>query len=154
MNEEEKLLLQEMCVANNVENQTQNIRNLKHSGQLRENIDKLLAIMKETRDPKEVHMEAMIECSFLVTYYTDIYNRIRKEEIDLSILFQFLTVLEKIEKGECDQHEASFEIGTLLKKIYIDSALKKAEKLDKEHASEATPNVVPENISWKAFKNR
>ena len=66
-------------------------------------------------------------------------------------------MLKKIEDGMVDQHEGSFMVGTLLKKIYVDSALKKAEKLDKEHATDATntPAIVredPVEISWKQFK--
>jgi hypothetical protein len=59
------------------------------------------------------------------------------------------------------QHEASVEVGTLLKQIYIDSALKKSEKLDKLHAkssgsssgggsSESLP--APKKVSWKQYK--
>ena len=77
--------------------------------------------------------------------------------MNLEILYQFLDVLKKIEDGMVDQHEGSFMVGTLLKKIYVDSALKKAEKLDKEHAADATntPAIVredPVEISWKQFK--
>ena len=71
----------------------------------------------------------------------------------MKILFQFLDVLGKIEDGKLDQHDGSFEVGTLLKKIYVDSALRKAEKLNAE-----TDNMEPEykgaqvEISWKQFK--
>ena len=104
-------------------------------------------------DADALNLEAMSDCNFLFTYYTDIYNKIRKDEIDLKILFQFLDVLSKIEEGKIDQHEGSFEVGTLLKKIYVDSALRKAEKLNAE-----TDKVEPEykgpqvDISWKQFK--
>jgi hypothetical protein len=82
--------------------------------------------------------------------YTDIFNKIKKDEIDLQILFQFLDVLQKIENGLLDQHEGSFEIGTLLKKIYIDSALKKADKLN-ESSPEPIKNAgIP--LSWAQFK--
>jgi hypothetical protein len=86
-----------------------------------------------------------------------LYNKIRKDEIDLEILYQFLDVLKQIEDGMVDQHEGSFMVGTLLKKIYVDSALKKAEKLEKEHVAAATntPVIVredPVEISWKQFK--
>ena len=54
-----------------------------------------------------------------------------KKEIEVSLLFKFIDILEKIEKGILNQHEASFQVGTILKKIYIDSTLKRNEKLDK-----------------------
>ena len=44
----------------------------------------------------------------------------------------FLSVLEKIEDGSIDQHEGSYLVGTILKKMYIDSALKHEENIDKK----------------------
>ena len=151
MNFEEKLLLQEMIQANNVEDQTQSIRNLKHSCLIKTDVLKLLEIMKETSDPSEIHIEAMMECNFLFTYYTDIYNRIRKSEIDIQLFYQFLEILSKIEDGVIDQHEGSFEVGTILKKIYVDSALKRSEKLEETYKNE---NCATEkkDIGWKKFK--
>lgn len=151
MNQQDKLLLQEMIKVNNVEDQTQNIRNLKHSHLLRKDTEKLLEIMKETNDPSEIHIEAMMECNFLFTYYTDIYNKVRKSEINLDIFYQFLDVLSKIENGEMDQHEGSFEIGTLLKKIYIDSALKRGEKLDEQYKE---TKKETKDIHWKNYKKQ
>jgi predicted transcriptional regulator len=151
MDDKSKLLLQEMIRANNVEDQTENIRALKHSVLLRKDIERLLEMMKETSDPMELHIEAMMECNFIFTYYTDIYNKIRKEEIDLGILFRFLNVFEKIENGTIDQHEGSFEVGTLLKELYVDSALKKAKKLDEQYKEEVV-QVEPKDIGWKNYK--
>lgn len=151
MNSHDKLLLQEMIKANNVEDQTQNIRNLQHSELIKKDIETLLEIMKTTDDPNEIHIEAMMNCNFVFTYYTDIYNKVRKSEIDLSILYEFLNVLEKIEKGEMDQHEGSFEVGTLLKKLYVDSALKRAEKLDEKYKEEKVV-VEKKDIGWKKYK--
>jgi hypothetical protein len=76
---------------------------------------------------------------------------VRKSEIDLKILYQFLEVLEKIENGKMDQHEGSFEVGTLLKKLYVDSALKRAEKLDEKYKEEKVV-VEKKNIGWKNYK--
>lgn len=154
MDDKQRLQLQKMISANGVEDQTGLIRNLKHSYILRENINTLIMLKAKYPDnPEALNLEAMSECNFLFTYYTDIYNKIRKDEIDLKILYQFLDVLKKIEDGELDQHEGSFVVGNLLKKIYIDSALRKAEKLNTE-----TNTVEPEykgpqvEITWKQFK--
>jgi hypothetical protein len=159
MDDKTRLQLQNMIKANNAEDQTSLIRELKHSEIFKKDIATLLSLkQKYANDQDKLHMECMIECSFLFNYYTDLYNKIRKDEIDLQILYQFLDVLKKIEDGMVDQHEGSFMVGTLLKKIYVDSALKKAEKLDKEHAADAanTPPIVredPVEISWKQFKH-
>ena len=92
------------------------------------------------------------DCNFLFTYYTDIFNKIRKNEIDINILNKFLDVLRKIEDGELDQHEGSFMVGTLLKELYVDSALKKAEKLDEQSEKKEEPKRAEVNVSWNQFK--
>ena len=155
MDDKSRLHLQKMIQANGVEDQTDLIRNLKHSVILRTDIQTLL-LLRSTKTEEEAHLEAMTECSFLFTYYTDIYNKIRKNEIDLKILFHFLDVLQRIEDNEIDQHEGAFLVGTLLKELYVDSALKKAEKLDQQHKENGepeTPPVEPIHISWKQYKN-
>ena len=95
----------------------------------------------------------MTECSFLFTYYTDIFNKIKKDEIDLSILNRFLNVLRNIEDGEIDQHDGAFIVGTLLKELYVDSALKKADKLNEEQSKPEEKREEPLKISWREYKN-
>lgn len=154
MDEKQRLHLQKMIAANNVEDQTESIRRLKHSGILRNDLNNMVLIKAKYRDePEKIHLESMNECNFLFTYYTDIYNKVRKDEIDIHILYQFLEVLKKIEDGKLDQHEGSFQVGTLLKKLYVDSALKKAEKLDEENKNSKEESSKPSvKINWKQFK--
>jgi hypothetical protein len=131
MNDGERLQLQKMIKANDVEDQTGLIRNLKHSHQLRSDINGLILLKAKYRNNQDqIITEAMGECNFLFTYYTDIFNKVRKDEIDLNILFKFLDVLRQIEDGELDQHEGSFVVGKLLKEMYVDSALRKADKIN------------------------
>jgi hypothetical protein len=156
MDDKARLQLQKMISANNVEDQTGLIRELKHSEVLKKDIQTLLMLKdKFGDDHQQIQLESMYECNFLFTYYTDIYNKVRKDEISLVILYKFLDVLKQIEDGEVDQHEGSFIVGTLLKELYIDSALKKAEKLEKEHEHDEPVNTVvvePVNISWRDYK--
>ena len=155
MDDNANLQLNKMIKANNVSDQTELIRDLKHSSILKDNVNNLIALKaKYYDDDEKLNFEAMDKCNFLFTYYTDIYNKIRKDEIDLKILFQFLDVLKKIEDGHLDQHEGSFEVGTLLKKIYVDSALRKAEKLNKNNENNQIEETIkPQvNISWKEYK--
>jgi len=151
MDDNARLKLQEMIKANNVSDQTESIRTLKHSGTLRENVKTMIFLKnKHKNDLAQFNEEASRECYFLYSNYTDIYNKIKKDEIDLVILFQFLDVLDKIERGELDQHEGSFEVGTLLKKIYVDSALRKADKLNDTRPE--TQQNAGSSITWKQFK--
>ena len=62
-----------------------------------------------------------------------------------------------IEKGDVDQHEASVKVGSYLKELYVDSALKKEKKLDdklKENQASGTEETVEEpiNVSWREYK--
>ena len=71
-------------------------------------------------------------------------------------------MLSEIEDGNLDQHEGSVKVGRLLKELYIDSAMRQGEKMDKrEERKEANrknkekndPNRRRiKNISYKDFK--
>ena len=154
MNDKQRLQLQNMIKTNNVEDQTDLIRELKHSIILRNEINNMIQIKaKYSGDNEKIYSECAGECSFLFTYYTDIFNKVRKDEIDIHILNKFLDVLRQIEDGELDQHEGSFLVGSILKELYVDSALKKAEKLDEQNKEEKVEPKKPEmKISWKQFK--
>ena len=155
MDDNERLHLQKMIKANNVEDQTELIRSLKHSHLLQDDINKLLMLKNKYKNNQDkINEEGVVDCEFLFTYYTDIYNKIRKDEIDLNILNRFLNVLRNIEDGEIDQHEGSYIVGSLLKELYVDSALKKADKINDEH-EKTVVKVVPKetlNVSWNSFK--
>jgi hypothetical protein len=154
MNDKQRLQLANMIKTNNVEDQTELIRNLKHSQVLRNEINNMILIKAKYRgNDAKITEECIQECSFLYTYYTDIFNKVKKDEIDIHILNKFLDVLRKIEDGQLDQHEGSFLVGTLLKELYVDSALKKAEKLDEQIENNIIETKKAENeISWKQFK--
>ena len=156
MNDEARLQLQKMISENNVEDQTGLIRELKHSHKLAADIRALQQIkMRFAGDKIAIHTNGVQECVFLHTYYTDIYNKVKNDEIDLSLLNRFLNVLQNIEDGEMDQHEGSFAVGTILKEIYIDSALRKGDKLDADHATPVVRPTSPTNdVSWVEFKKR
>jgi hypothetical protein len=153
MDDKQRLQLQNMIKTNNVEDQTDFIRNLKHSQVIRNDVNSMIMIKAKYRgNDDKIHEECVNQCNFLFTYYTDIYNKIRKDEIDIGILNKFLDVLKRIEDGELDQHEGSFLIGTILKELYVDSALKKAEKLNEKEDSKPEPIKPQQNVSWKQFK--
>ena len=157
MDPSERLNLQRMIKENDVEETTDLIRNVKHSNQIRENVKILERLRNENHEmvinnPDDFDDMCIFHCGFLFNHYTDIYNKVKKNELDMDILNKFLDVLSKIEDGKIDQHEGSFEIGKLLKKLYIDSALRKADKLDDEHKPE--PKKESKTVSWHEWKKR
>ena len=153
MDDKQRLQLQNMIKANNIEDQTDFIRNLKHSQIIRNEVNTMIMIKGKFRgDDAKIQEECVNECNFLFTYYTDIYNKVKKDEIDIGILNKFLDVLKRIEDGELDQHEGSFLVGSVLKELYVDSALRKADKLNADEEPKPEPKKPEKNISYKQFK--
>lgn len=158
MNNDQRLQLQSMINENNVIDKTDMIRRIKHSKILRNEVNEMLKIKnfyKDNLDSNDFKDEAINKCKFLFQYYTDIFNKLRKDELNINMLFEFLDILEKIENGTLNQHEASFQVGSILKNMYIDSAVKHAEnmeKKDKMNEKKTSPVIQSKDISWKHFK--
>jgi hypothetical protein len=147
MDDSQRIKLQEMIDANHTINHTEEIRTLKHSKLIRDDVIKIQNIKRKLKTThfKTLDNEVQKECFFLFKNYTLIYNKLLKNDLDIKILYKFLDVLETIENGTRDQHDASYEIGLLLKKIYIDKKID-----DSPQNNFVTPN---KNISWKEYYN-
>lgn len=153
MNPSQRLQLNQIIDENNVEDYTKQIRENRHSNKIRTTITRMLEIMKanEGLEARALDNLLMAECAFMFNQYTDLYNRIKRRELDMSILWEFLNVLEKIENGEADQHAGAFEVGSLLKKLYIDSAVRRVNMTNENDIKK--PKAPVHNISWKAYKS-
>ena len=97
------------------------------------------------------------QCSFLFNNYTDIYNKIKNDTLNLSIMDNFLNILKRIEDGELNQHEGSYLVGKYLKELYIDSAMRHQNKIENNERKKKTKKKPPQlseqkNISYKDFK--
>ena len=93
------------------------------------------------------------ECNFLYTNYSDIFHKAVANELDYMLMTKVLTVLKHIEDGQVDQHEGSVLVGKLLKELYVDSALRRADNLDKQNESEEKQTLYDgKQISWKEYK--
>ena len=159
MDETTRLNLDKMIQEYKTEETTEKIRNLKHSKLIKDDVQKFGVFrnkyMRLARTNKEQYKQmAKKHCSFLYDNYTNIFNRLLKDELNLGILANILDVLKRIEDGDIDQHEGSYEVGLLLKKLYIDSVMKqkaKDEKKDRRKKKKKKPRVA-KNISWSRFK--
>ena len=91
------------------ENTTDKIRQLKHSSKIRNDISKMIELKKKYARLSNENKKNIIkkQCSFLFNNYTNIFNKIYKDNIDLNLFHKFLVILEGIENGKYDQHEAS-----------------------------------------------
>jgi hypothetical protein len=157
MNNTEKLNLKRLIDETQCEDNTDNIRKLKHSVKIRDDVRRIENLKKSNSalrslQPEEFRELCQKECLFLFNNYTDIFNKILKDEIDLLIMTKMLVVLKMIEDGKVDQHEGSVMFGKVLKELYVDSAIKHGENLDKQYESEKVPQVEGKKISWNQFK--
>ena len=159
MNVNERIQLQKMLQEGDSEDYTEKIREVKHSEAIKRDIIKLQLLHVQYMELKESNVQAfnnkcIEQCPFLYNNYTDIFHKLKNGEINVQMLMDFVRILKKIEDGQCDQHEASYEVGTILKKIYVDSALRKTEKQDKEDAAKKEAINNGSAISWAQFKQQ
>ena len=154
---EERLNLKKLINETECDDNTEYIRKIKHSTRIRDGIrclEQLKITQSELRqsDPEKFLNMAQTSCEFLYNSYTDIFNKAMKDEIDLGIMTKLLTILKMIEDEKVDQHEGSVLVCRILKELYLDSAVKRADNLDKEHESEKVERVEGKTISWRDYK--
>ena len=160
MNNFDRINLEKMIKTNNVEDCTNEIREKGHSLLIKKDIDTLLNIKKQYNrlqitNPNEFEQICISRCQFIFTNYTDIFNKVKKDELDLNILGKFLQVLKEIEDGKLDQHEGAYKVGLLLKDMYLDSAVKKSDKLNEKYSNDNKEcKKKSKKISYLEFKER
>ena len=160
ISDKDRLNLKKMInESDDYEDNTDNIRKIKNSVLIKNDILRMQHLKKKhvkmiKHDVKNFDELCANECKFLFDNYTEIFHKILKDTIDLNIMSRLLEVLHKIEEGQMDQQEGSFMVGTILKELYIDSALKTGEKIDRDREQLLIePDIVePKQISWKDYK--
>jgi hypothetical protein len=160
MNTEDKLNLSKLLSQNtDFVDHTLDIRRIKHSGLL---IDSLRDIEKLKRSEKVLREEdpekfielCQLKAPIMYRLYTDLFNKLVKDELNLVILIKFIRILELIEQEQIDQHEGSAMVGKLLKELYVDSAVRRADHLDEKDSKESSkePPREAKEIRWKQWK--
>ena len=112
MDQTDRLNLQKMINANDVEDCTESIRANRHSRLIKSDIQDMLFLKNKysrllESNPAQFDAMCVSKCQFLFNNYTDIFNKVKRDEIDLTIFANFLEVLRKIEDSEIDQHEGA-----------------------------------------------
>jgi hypothetical protein len=159
MNPDERLNLKKLLNSNDYVDNTEQIRELKHSDKIRNDIAQMQNLRRKHARVKRNEPERFLElcktqCSFMYNNYTDIFHKVYKDEIDMTIMSNLLNILKLIEDGKVDQHEGSVMVGKVLKKLYVDSALKRCDNINSE-IGPTEEHVFAESkpISWKQFKD-
>ena len=158
LNDKSRLNLQEMIRDSDAEDNTDKIRSLRHSQRIKREVDQMVKLKRKYRklaktDYKKYERLVTSHCNFLWTNYTNIFNRLLKDELDINILYKILEKLREIEDEGLSQTDASIGVGQLLKELYIDSALKRSNKLKAVEDSSVSEERKPvHDITWAAFK--
>ena len=140
---------------------TDGIRRLKHS-------DLIAADMKKMEELKESHASMRAnspddfaslcqkKCSFLFNAYTDIYNRLFKDQLDVNLMLEALRTLKQVETGKINQQEGSILMGKLFYKVFVSNAIKHEDSTNNVPVSSTdTDNSsgCDENkITWREYK--
>lgn len=147
ISDDERINLQKLVGEFESGDNTDHIRKLKHSGKMRRDMENI----KRLKGQGTTDTESMMDVApFLYSNYTDIFHRVVKGDLNLEIMDKVLDILGMIEDERVDQHEGSVLVGRLLKEMYLDSAVRRADRLDDENPKEAP--VEGRSISWKDYK--
>ena len=151
MDSEQEKVLNRLIKENDVQDNTETIQTLKHSSKIRNDVAIIQNIKRQlkTKDFQKLDKEAIHKCPFLYTSYPNIYNKLLKDEIDIKVLYTFLDELAKIENGYQNQHEASYNIGMLLKSLYVDKKIYPDSK--KKQKSNGKKKDNSNNLSYAEY---
>jgi len=157
LSESERLNLKRLINDSECEDNTEHIRKVKHSVLIRDDIRKLDTLKNTEAALKQSDFEKFkekcsTEASFLYNNYTDIFNKMVNDELDLTIMTKMLVILKLIEDEKVDQHEGSAMIGKVLKELYVDSATKRMDNLDAKYEADKPVPIEGKKVSWKEFK--
>jgi hypothetical protein len=156
MSQNQKLKLDELIKNSDFKDNTEHIRGVKHSSKIEDDIYRFLSLKKKySRTSKETFESmCMRQCSFLFNNYTDIYNRLIRDELNLELFGKFIQILKKIENGEEDQTSASVMVGTILKEIYVDTALRRENKNKQKEDTKNKKRDAVKNMKNKVLKEK
>ena len=133
------------------EDTTDKIRELKHSKRIYEDVCTIQKLKRDYSRLRETNKDQFVtmmknRAPFLYENYSNIFHRLKKDQVNIQILFMFLKTLEAIENGEVDQNEASVQIGQLLKEMYVDKVIDTSKEEKKVYKK-------PKNdISWQQYR--
>ena len=160
MNDAQRGRLSELIKEHNVVDNTQGLRDAPRSGALRGEL-KQLALLKRhhaTLDAARFDQLCREKCPVLHGEYPDVLARIKPPNVDVGVMESMIDALGTIESGGADQHEASFEVGKLLKRKYIDRRIGSAQAAGRSAPAQAAGRSAPAQaadrsaLSWAAFK--
>jgi hypothetical protein len=159
MREDERIRLDDLLRKDDIAQTTNQIRELRHSSRIKIAVDNIVRLKKNhSRVSKDMFRNmAVKQAEFLYTNYTEIFNKIVNDELNIKILYEFITILNEIETGKINQHEGSYLVGKKLKELYVDGVVNKDNKCKEQDAIDDNEKLEKlkkpmKKISYKQFK--
>jgi hypothetical protein len=139
---------------------TDGIRRLKHSDLIAADMKKMEELKKShasmrASSPDDFASLCQNKCSFLFNAYTDIYNRLFKDQLDVNLMLEALRTLKQVETGKINQQEGSIHMGKLFYKVFVSNAIKHedAANIPVSTTTSASSEKEEENkITWREYK--
>lgn len=165
----DKELIQRLMKENGTIDVTDTIRSERNSKRIKQDLTAYFRYslshqrLKES-SPSTFQNQARVICSFLHDKFPLVLEKLISDTMDITTLMKFIRLLEMIEEGDLDQHEASFQVGLILKDMFINPAIdgkpQTSGSNDSTHALPAEENTEQEpelkpthNISYSDFKD-
>ena len=163
MDPHEREHLKRLVDKSDADDNTAYIREFKNSEKILADARTIEALKRSNKEMRTSDPDGFIElcrekAPFMFNAFTVLFNKLVADELNLAIFARMVHVLQNIENGIVDQHEGSVMVGKYLKEIYIDSAVRRGEKLDKEkldkdnEANTVAP-VEPKQMTWKEWRS-
>lgn len=155
IDEKTRLDFDKMMKQEGVSDNTSKIRELQHSKKIREQVQIMMNIKNRYQRLDTNMLNSMIDskCIWLFKNYSNLFLKLKKDQLNLQILDKFLLTLEEIENGKIDQHEGSVKVGQLLKEMYIDSAMRNEKDIESKERKQKKIFKKPKvKLSWKEYK--
>jgi hypothetical protein len=151
MNPDQRTKLNQYIDENGTKDFTESIRESKRSVQVRADALQMLEIKQMNpdmrfADPETFDRICAHECEFLYKEMNFLYEKLRDDKVDMVVFWKFLAMLERVERGELDQHTASMHIGEMLKRMYIDKVI--------SGGDDNVGSGVNSDISWSEYKKK
>ena len=139
---------------------TDGIRRLKHSDLIAADMKKMEELKKShasmrTSFPDDFASLCQKKCSFLFNAYTDIYNRLFKDQLDVNLMLEALKTLKQVETGKINQQEGSILMGKLFYKVFVSNAIKHEDASvtnDIPVSSTSREGTEENKITWREYK--
>ena len=103
------------------------------------------------------------KCMLISEKFPMIFEKMLSNTLDYDVFGRFIFMLEQIENGRMNQHEASYHVGMLLKKMFVDTQIGEdgVENTTSESTATLSDGQVIEKsdlerntkeVSWAQFK--